>query len=277
MKLARFTYQNNIGIGVVEGQQLRNLSAVWSQAQGDVSSILSVLDQVPAHSETAPLIPLSAVELLAPLANPQHFFAVGLNYADHAKEVGVELPQRPRLFNKFNSAINAPRGYIAKPNFSDTLDYEGELCLVIGKPCFQVSATQANQYIAGYVVLNDVSLREYVNPDLLPLGKNCPTFAPFGPWLTTADEIENPHNLIIKTWVNDELRQHSNTRELIFNCYQLIEWISRAIPLMPGDMITTGSPHGSGIGFEPKRYLQVGDVVRVEISGLGMIEHTVCG
>jgi len=224
---------------------------------------------------TAPRLPLREVELQAPIAAPRHFYAVGLNYADHAREMGVPLPRQPRLFVKLPGTVQRPFGPIRHPGHSDTLDYEGELAFVVARRCRDVPAARARECIAGYVVVNDLSLRALVNPDTLVVAKGCDTFAPQGPWLTTADEIPDPRQLRIRTWVDGELRQDGSTRELIYGPEELLAWCSRGITLEPGDLVTTGSPPGSGHGFDPPRYLRPGQTVRVEIDGLGAIENVV--
>jgi 2-keto-4-pentenoate hydratase/2-oxohepta-3-ene-1,7-dioic acid hydratase in catechol pathway len=223
----------------------------------------------------APRLPLADVELLPPIPDPGRFYAVGLNYADHAREMGVPLPKQPRLFVKLPGTVQRPYGPIVHPGHSDTLDYEGELAFVVGRRCRDVPAARAREYIAGYLIVDDLSLREFVNPDTLVVAKGCDTFAPQGPWLTTADEVPDPRALRIRTWVDGELRQDGRTAELVYGPDELLAWCSRGITLEPGDVVTTGSPPGSGHGYAPPRYLRAGQRVRIEIDGLGAIENVV--
>jgi len=188
---------------------------------------------------------------------------VGLNYRDHAAEVGRALPEVVPVFAKLASAVSPPFATIARP--AESFDYEGELGVVIG----------AGGRIAGYVVVNDLTIRAMAKPDTLVLGKSAPGCAPFGPWITTADEILDPHALRIETRVNGEVRQSSSTAELHQRIPALLAFIGGQVRLQAGDIIATGSPAGSGVGFDPPRWLTPGDVVRVEIEHLGHIEHLI--
>lgn len=281
MRLARFAQSGRTRLGVVsaDGSAIHDLAPVLPGLPASLRAVLEIADawlpRIQRAVAGAPRLPLERVELLAPIPDPHVFLAVGLNYANHAREMGLELPKAPRVFTKLAGSIAGPRDTIVKPTHSDTLDYEGELALVIGRACRDVPRERAHEVIAGYMVVNDLSLRELVNPDLLVLGKGCDTFGVTGPWVTTADEVPDAHALRIRTWVNDELRQDSSTAELIFDCPSLVAWCSRGITLRPGDLITTGSPGGSGHGSKPPRYLQPGDRVRVEIEGLGALDNRV--
>jgi len=280
MQLARYMTNAGPRIGlIVDGHLLE----VWRKRPALPTTMTRLLAEFDAHRQALQralghadgALPLESVRLLAPVEEPRRFLALGLNYKDHATEMGIALPKQPRLFAKLAGALAAPQADVVAPAFSSTLDYEGELALVIGRRCRAVARQRAHEVIAGYMVLNDYSVREYVNPDLVILGKSCPGFAPCGPWLTTADEVQDPQALPIKTWVNGELRQNSTTREMIFGCAELIEWITRAVELEPGDLITTGSPPGSGAGMRPARFLRPGDAVRVEIEGLGALTNRI--
>jgi 2-keto-4-pentenoate hydratase/2-oxohepta-3-ene-1,7-dioic acid hydratase in catechol pathway len=220
--------------------------------------------------------PLADVTLLAPVARPPKFFAIGLNYADHAAEANLATPEFPIVFAKLGSCVNGPFDAVERPRVSDQLDYEGELGVVIGRRCRHVSAADAPAAIAGYLVVNDVSVRDWqTRTPQWTLGKSFDTHGPIGPWLTTADEVADPHALAIRTWVNGELRQQSNTKHLIFDCYALVEHLSAACTLEPGDVIATGTPAGVGMLMDPPRLLRAGDVVRVEIDRIGAIENRV--
>ncbi len=219
---------------------------------------------------------LAEQELLAPVPRPRKFFAVGLNYVDHAAETGQKLPVFPTVFNKQVTCVNSPGGAIHIPRASSAVDYEGEFAFVIGRRCRRVAAEDAASVIAGYTIVNDVSVRDWQrrSPTMI-LGKGWDTHGPMGPYLVTADEVEAPNALGIRTWVNEELRQDSNTRELVFDCPRIVETISTMCTLEPGDVVTTGTPAGVGVGYDPPRFLVPGDVVRVAIEGLGVLENPV--
>jgi 2-keto-4-pentenoate hydratase/2-oxohepta-3-ene-1,7-dioic acid hydratase in catechol pathway len=283
MRLATFADARGTRAGVIVDDGGRPAIADVAQVRPDWPTALREWlprlhewrDELAAAAASAPRLPLEAVELQAPIPDPRHFYAVGLNYADHAREMGVPLPRQPRLFVKLPGTIQRPHGPIVHPGHSDTLDYEGELAFVVGRRCRDVPAARARDFIAGYLVVDDLSLREFVNPDTLVVAKGCDTFAPQGPWLTTADEIADPRALRIRTWVDGELRQDGSTAELVYGPEELLAWCSRGITLEPGDLVTTGSPPGSGHGYSPPRYLRPGQRVRVEIDGLGAIENEV--
>ena len=221
-------------------------------------------------------VALAEQQLLAPVPRPRKFFAIGLNYADHAAETGQKLPEFPTVFNKQVTCVNRPGGAVHIPRASSAVDYEGEFAFVIGRRCRGVAAEDAAAAIAGYTIVNDVSVRDWQrrSPTMI-LGKGWDTHGPMGPYLVTADEVEDPNALGIRTWVNGELRQDSNTRELVFDCPKLVETISTMCTLEPGDVVTTGTPAGVGIGHRPPKFLVPGDVVRIEIDGLGTLENPV--
>lgn len=221
-------------------------------------------------------IALSDVQLLAPIPRPGKFFGVGLNYADHITETGLEKPEFPTFFNKQITCVIGPGHPVHRPRVSEKLDYEGELGFVIGRRCRHVLRDQAHKVIGGYLACNDVSVRDWqARSATWTLGKSFDTHGPIGPWLVTPDEIGNPHNLAIKTWVNEELRQSSNTRQLIFDCYYLVEYLSTVMTLEAGDIVATGTCSGVGVMMKPRSYLKPGDVVRVEIEKIGVLENPV--
>jgi 2-keto-4-pentenoate hydratase/2-oxohepta-3-ene-1,7-dioic acid hydratase in catechol pathway len=240
---------------------------------------LSPVELIAAGARAAnggPATPLADVTLLAPVARPPKFFAIGLNYADHAAEASLATPEFPVVFAKLGSCVNGPFDAVERPRVSDQLDYEGELGVVIGRRCRHVTAADAPAVIAGYLVVNDVSVRDWqTRTPQWTLGKSFDTHGPIGPWLTTPDEVGDPHTLGIRTWVNGELRQESNTKHLIFDVHALIEHLSAACTLEPGDVIATGTPAGVGMLMDPPRLLRAGDVVRVEIDRIGAIENRV--
>ena len=224
------------------------------------------------------------VMLKAPIDKPNKILAVGLNYKKHideAKELkdhhsnDVQLQdQFPNIFNKQNSSVNDPFGDVHRPNASDWLDYEGELGFIIAKECRHVSYENAKNCIYGYTVVNDFSIRDWQfrgPPHTMTMGKSWDTHCPFGPYIVTSDEIDDPHNLTLKTFVNDEERQNTNTNLMIYDCYTLIEYLTTAFTLEPGDLIPTGTPEGSAVTTQ--NWLKPGDKVKVEIEGLGYIEN----
>ena len=226
------------------------------------------------------------VILKAPIDKPNKILAVGLNYKKHideAKELkdhhskDVKLQdQFPNIFNKQNSSVNDPFGDVHRPNASDWLDYEGELGFIIGKECRHVSYENAKNCIYGYTVVNDFSIRDWQfrgPPHTMTMGKSWDTHCPFGPYIVTSDEIDDPHNLTLKTFVNDEERQNTNTNLMIYDCYTLIEYLTTAFTLEPGDLIPTGTPEGSAVTTQ--NWLKPGDKVKVEIEGLGYIENNI--
>jgi 2-keto-4-pentenoate hydratase/2-oxohepta-3-ene-1,7-dioic acid hydratase in catechol pathway len=230
--------------------------------------------RVAAHDGTR--IPLADVHLEAPIARPPKFLAVGLNYADHVAESGMETPEHPTIFNKQSSCVTGPTDPVHVPRASHVLDYEGELGIVIGRRGRHVSRDDAADYIAGYVVVDDVTVRDWqLRTPTWTMGKSFDTHGPIGPWIVTTDEIRDPHRLDLRTFVNGELRQESNTKQLIFDCFYLIEHFSTAFTLEPGDVIATGTPGGVGILNKPPQLLKAGDVVRVEIEGIGEIENPI--
>jgi len=216
------------------------------------------------------------VALAAPVPRPGKVLAIGLNYRDHAEETNAQIPERPVVFAKMPTCITGPGAPVHLPKVSKALDWEGELCFVIGRGGRHISAADAMSHVAGYCIGNDLSVRDWQShsPTWM-MGKGFDTHGPLGPWLTTRDEIEDVNNLDVKTWVNDELVQSSNTRSLIFNIPAIIEYLSAAFTLEPGDVVFTGTPAGVGVARKPPRFLKAGDTVRVEISGLGVLENTV--
>ena len=276
MKLATFTEAGRTRIGRVDGERVIDLTAAG--LPGDMLAFLEAGAEAMQRAATVsgPSFALADVTLCAPLLRPPKILAIGLNYQDHIEETGLETPKFPLFFNKQSTAAHGPYTPFHLPRVSDKLDYEGELGFVIGRRCRHVPRARAHEVIAGFVVCNDVSVRDWqMRAQTFTLGKSFDTHAPFGPWLVTSDEVSNPHALDLKTFVNGELRQSSNTRHLVFDCYAQIETLTQAFTLEVGDLILTGTPSGVGIGFDPKRFLKVGDVVRVEIDGLGHIENQV--
>jgi len=275
MKLVTFEAQGSERVGVVEDDRVFDLSetslpstmigliAAWDVIAHDVQRF--VANSKPQHA-------LADVHLKAPVPRPPKILAIGLNYADHIAETGREKPARQVWFAKMSNAVNGPFDRIEIPKVSNDVDYEAELVFVIGKRCRHVPKEKAHEVVFGYCAGNDVSVRDwqYASPQWI-LGKSFDTHAPFGPWIVTADEIDNPHALGIRCLVNDVVRQNSNTRELVFNIYDQIEHLSQAMTLEPGDVIFTGTPGGVGAAMKPPGFLKPGDTVCVEIEKIGSL------
>ncbi len=221
------------------------------------------------------LVDADQVRLLAPLPRPGKIFGIGLNYRDHALETGNPIPEVPLVFSKAVTAVIGPGAAIEIPPASTMIDYEGELAVVIGARAKRVARARAAAYVAGYTIMNDVTARDYQVRSGHCMGKSFDTFAPMGPALVTADELASGNGFDLRTLVNGEELQHSNTSQLIFDVPALIEYISAGVTLEPGDVITTGTPAGVGVQREPRRFLKPGDTVRVEISGIGVLENPV--
>jgi len=219
---------------------------------------------------------LSEVTLHAPIANPPRVFAIGLNYRDHAIEAKMALPTMPVVFFKMSTAIIGPGENIVLPKNSIKVDYEAELAFVIGKGGYRIPASAWPEHVYGYTIVNDVSARDVqLSTSQWSLGKSFPTFCPIGPAIVSADEIADPHSLAISLSINGELLQDSNTRELIFKIPELVEYISSITPLLPGDVVSTGTPAGVGMGRTPQRWLKPGDSVTVTVEGLGLLTNPV--
>ena len=220
--------------------------------------------------------PLSRVSLLPPIPFPPKIICLGLNYFDHAAETQSTIPDEPIIFLKPHTAITGPNYIIIKPQFVKELDYEGELCVVIGKTAKNISVRDAKKYIFGYSVFNDVSARDYQFKDgQWTRGKSFDTFAPTGPYITTESQLNNTDNLAIRTWVNGELRQNSTTRNMVFKVSEILHHLSRVMTLEPCDIIATGTPAGVGFAMKPQQFLKHGDIVRIEIEGIGTLENSV--
>ncbi len=275
MKLVTFSHDGSTRVGRLEGDVVVDLGG--SGLPRDMVALLETGAQRAATADGPRLALDQEVKLEAPVLRPAKILGVGLNYADHVAESGREPPEVPMIFNKQSTAVAGPFDPIHLPRVSDKLDYEGELALVIGRACRHVPKQRAHEVIAGYTVANDVSVRDWqLRSATFTMGKSFDTHCPIGPALVSADELGGaPSGLELRTFVNGEKRQHSNTRELIFDCFTLVEHLSTAFTLLPGDLILTGTPAGVGISMKPPKWLCAGDVVRIEIEGLGAIENTV--
>ena len=281
MKLVTFTHAGRTRIGAVEAEAVVDFAAHGRALPDDMLTFLAQGEAAfnaagEACASRAGRLALVDVSLEAPIRRPPKILAVGLNYRDHVAEGGFDVPTVPVIFNKQSTAVTGPQGVIYLPKESVQLDYEGEFAFVIGKRCRRVPKEKALDVIAGYTIANDVSVRDWqFRSPTTTMGKSWDTHCPLGPWLVTPDEVSDPHDLALRTWVNGELRQDSNTRNLIFDCSDIIVHLSTAFTLEPGDVICTGTPSGVVLGMEPKVWLKAGDVVRITIDRLGTLENRV--
>jgi 2-keto-4-pentenoate hydratase/2-oxohepta-3-ene-1,7-dioic acid hydratase in catechol pathway len=283
MKLARFTIAGRTVVGLIDGDRAVPLSQLDPEAPETLRELLAKgpqeitrLNQLLAEKRPAGHA-LADVRLEAPIPEAQKYMAIGMNYQDHADEAakaGITIPKNQLWFNKQVSCITGPYDPIYKPRVSEKMDYEAELGVVIGKRCRYVSLEDARSVVGGYFVANDVTARDWqFKSPTFTLGKSFDSHGPIGPWITTADEIADPHALDMKLWVNGELRQQTSTGGMIYNIWQQIHELSQVMTLEPGDLIATGTCANVGIALG--KFLQPGDVVKVEIAGLGHIENAV--
>ena len=282
MKLATFFDGASARLGLVEGDEIVDVASAGPGLPASVLELLGAgeagMQAVRRAARVARRMPLSQVKLGPPIGAPRKFLGLALSFRSHIEEMRAKgiVADRQMLFNKQVSCINGPYGDIHLPRVSRELDYEGELAFVIGRSARHVPRHQASSIIAGYFICNDVSVRDWQRRSPTgTLGKSFDTHGPIGPWLTTADEVPSPEDLNIRTWVDGELRQDGNTSELIYAFGEMIEELSTVFTLEPGDIITTGSPSGVGYSASPPRFLTVGQVVKVEIDGLGFLENKV--
>ncbi|HTD95377.1 MAG TPA: fumarylacetoacetate hydrolase family protein [Edaphobacter sp.] len=232
------------------------------------------LDEIHAKLTKAPRLPLSAVTLHAPIQRPPRIFAIGLNYHKHAAESNMQVQQVPTVFMKLSSSVVGPDHPIVLPKLSTQPDYEAEFAFVIGKPGYQIPAASAMDFVFGYTIVNDVSARDIqLSTSQWTLGKSFPTFTPLGPSIVTADEIADPHALAISLTIDGETLQSSNTSDLIFKIPALIAYLSSTTPLEAGDIVSTGTPEGVGLGRTPKRWLKPNEEVIVTIEKLGSLRN----
>ena len=280
MKLVTFTHNNYSRFGAIDGDEIIDgvgecdlPTAMMNFLAAGEPALQAMRKRIASGNHR---IPLAEVKLQAPIPRPGKFLAIALNYPDHIAETGRDRPEYPSFFSKLSTCVIAHGDAIQRPKVSDKLDYEGELAFIIGKRCRHVPIEQAHEVIAGYTIANDVSVRDWQHRSpTFTVGKSFDTCGPLGPWLVTKDEIPDPHHLNIKTWVDNELRQDSNTKHMLFNCYEMIAYLSQAMTLEPGDVISTGTPSGVGVKMEPKGYLKPGQTVTVEIEGIGRLTNPV--
>jgi len=286
MKLVTFTASGRTAIGAVTSDVVFDLGALAPDLPTTMRGLLDAGVPALARARAALVrardgMPLDEVRLEAPVPNPRKFLGIGGNTRSHLAEVqaaGVPIRHSPHQtwFNKQVSCVAGPFDDIHMPVRSRELDYEGEMAMVIGAPCRNVAVEDALDAVAGYMACNDVSVRDWqLRAPTATLGKSFDTHGPTGPWIVTADEIPDPHQLSLKTWVNGELRMDGGTHEFLHSCREMIAELSSVFTLEPGDILTTGSPAGVGALMKPPRFLEPGDVVRVEVGGVGWIENRV--
>jgi len=287
MKLVTFIDQSNQKIGALVNKEVVDFSS--SDLPRTMINFIELgtkgLEQATSLIESGKnRLSLNDISLKAPIPKPNKILAVGLNYKEHkdevaqtaAKTIGKAQEKYPNIFNKQNSSVNGPYDDIHRPRASEFLDYEGELGFVIGKKCRHVPYDKAAGVIYGYTVVNDVTIRDWQMrgpPMTMTMGKSWDTHCPFGPYIVTSDEVGDPHNLKLETYVNGELRQSASTSDLIFDCYTLVEYLSTAFTLEPGDLIPTGTPAGSAV--MTRNWLKAGDEIKIEIEKLGFINNKV--
>ena len=276
MKVVRFQHSKHGDrppqIGTLEGDHVLAPPGL----PDDLPALLGTADPAVLGIGRGERTPLVEVRLLAPVGRPPKFLAIGLNYAAHAAESTMKRPDYQLWFNKQSTCVVGPGDPIEIPRASSYVDYEGELAFVIGRRCRHVPAERAAEVVFGYTIVNDVSVRDWQRrTPTMTMGKSFDTHGPMGPWLVTRDELGDPHRLHLRTWVNDELRQDASTEDLIYNCWEMVEHLSTAFTLEPGDVVSTGTPAGVGFAMDPPHWLAAGDRVRIEIDGLGTLENPV--
>ncbi len=268
MRIARFDHEGRARTGAVLGEEIADL--------GDLDPIALLTGVTVADLETAPRLPLTAVRLLPPIAAPRKFLAIGLNYSDHCAETGRPEPDFPVFFNKQVTCLIGDGDEIHVPRASAMVDYEGELGVVIGRRCRHVPVERAHEVIAGYTIVDDVTVRDWqLRAPTMTIGKSFDTHGPVGPWIVSPDEVGDPSALRIRTLVNGEVLQDAPTSGMIFSVAEQIATLSTSCTLEPGDIIATGTPAGVGIVRQPPRWLVPGDLVRVEIDRIGALENPV--
>lgn len=284
MPLVRFSDGKGARLGKLFGDHVVDLAVAAPALPSDSIAFLeagqAAIDGLRAVQDNADArLALSDIQLLPPIARPEKFLGIGMNYRDHAAEAakgGLETPPYQLWFNKQVSCIVGPYDDVVKPDASEKMDYEAELGVVIGKACRHVAAADARSVIGGYLVVNDVSARDWqMRTPTHTLGKSFDTHGPIGPWLVLDHEVEDPHALDIRMFVNGEQRQSGRTGSMIHNIFEQIAYLSTVMTLKPGDILATGTPSGVGAAMDPPSFLQPGDRMRVEIDGIGHIENRV--
>jgi 2-keto-4-pentenoate hydratase/2-oxohepta-3-ene-1,7-dioic acid hydratase in catechol pathway len=290
MKIAHYKYNDTESYGIMQPERLLCLPALAKRLKTDLPSKIDAFIADKTAQKTAEALltkakksdldeistSLNETRLLAPIASPPKILCLGLNFATHVTETKEKRPEEPVIFIKPHNTIVGPNDKIIKRPFVKELDYEAELAIIIGKKAKDVSISEALDHVFGYTILNDVSARDFqFKGSQWTPGKSFDTFAPTGPCITTANQMPDPSNLSIKTWVNGELRQNGNTCDMIFSVAQIVYHLSRIMTLEPCDIIATGTPSGVAMAMKPQKWLNPGDVIRMEIQGIGTLENTV--
>jgi 2-keto-4-pentenoate hydratase/2-oxohepta-3-ene-1,7-dioic acid hydratase in catechol pathway len=281
MKLATYSrgsQEPRIGV-VIEGG-IVDLADVAPELPREMTALIKggsdVLKRVEQATARGVPSPLHSVKLMPPILRPPEFLGIGLNYRNHIEEAGLPIPSVPTVFNKQISCIVGPKDDVVLPRVSAQLDYEGELGLVVGSAARRLSRDAAAAAIFGYVVVNDLSVRDWqFRSPTVTLGKSFDTHGPIGPWIVTADEVPNVESLSIITTVNGDIRQRGRIADMIFGCSEVVAFLSEVMTLQPGTVITTGTPAGVGLFRRPPEYLRAGDLVIVDIPGVGRLENRV--
>jgi 2-keto-4-pentenoate hydratase/2-oxohepta-3-ene-1,7-dioic acid hydratase in catechol pathway len=272
---------DGVRTGVVAGDEIVDLTDSAVGLPGDMVALLALGPEAveamsKASATSARRLPIASAHLLAPVPRPPSVLAIAQNYEAHSRELGRQPPEFQTWFAKQPTCVIGPGAAIEVPLVSHQVDYEGELGMVIGRRCRHMPADRAFDVVAGFMVVNDVSVRDWQwrTPTMM-MGKGFDTHGPTGPWLVTADELGDPQDLSVRTWVNDELRQDGNTGDMVFTCTQMIEHLSTAFTLEPGMILSTGTPAGVGAKYDPPRWLTAGDTVRIAVEGIGELSNPV--
>jgi len=288
MKLVRFLYEKKDLYGMLEGDEIlilpylldwlpKNIEDLIKKENAALSMLEMEIERTSESKKREFTVNLKEVKLIAPILNPPKIICLGLNYRDHAAEQGARIPDEPIIFMKPRTSIIGPNQPIVKPSFVKRLDYEGELAVIIGKRGKYISESEASDHIFGYTIFNDVTARDIQFKDRQwTRGKSFDTFAPIGPCIVVGSQIKDPRNLRIRTWVNGELRQDSSTNNMVFDVYEIVHHLSKVMTLEPCDIIATGTPAGVGVFMKPEpRFLNPGDIVEIEIEGIGRLKNEV--
>ncbi|ANU14558.1 fumarylacetoacetate hydrolase [Planococcus halocryophilus] len=286
MKFAIFATKTKQHLGVVQGDKVISLTLLDEKKfppclktfiENNKNLRLQAEQKIKQKENESAVFSLAEVNILPPISQPEKIICVGLNYTDHCKETGMEPPKSPVIFSKYANAIIGEKDSIEIPINSSEVDFEAELVVVIGKKAKCVTEEEANNYVFGYTIMNDISARDQQFADgQWSRGKTADTFAPIGPVIVTCDEVDNPHELSISLKLNDEIMQNSNTNNLIFTVPQIISFLSQSMTLKPGDLIATGTPPGVGMGRNPKVWLKDGDNISIKIEKIGTLTNSVC-
>lgn len=279
MKIASFTHQGQDSYGVVQGNQIIDLGSMKAVLGADLKEVIArnrLVELGESDLSELPRLDIADITFLPVIGNPGKILCIGINYATHVRETGRDMPTYPMIFTRFADSQTAHEQAILRPTASHKLDFEGELAVVIGKTARHVKQAEALDFVAGYACYNDGSVRDWQKHTIqfVP-GKNFPQTGGFGPWLVTADEIQNPQDLELTTRLNGQVMQHTSTSDMIFDVCKLIEYCTTFTELAPGDVIVSGTTGGVGAFREPPVWMQPGDIVEVEISSIGILRNTI--